>query len=288
MQPRLVDLHTHTWISDGSDSPSDLVKKAALARLAAIAVTDHDTVAGLDEAVEAGKRHGVEVIRGCELSVNSPYGEVHLLGLWLPADCPAINQPLATLREARTARNRLMVDKLVERGFPLAYEDVVALAGGESVGRPHIARAMVERGIVPSLDAAFRGYLNRGGVAFVPKTSMEPHECVSLLAGHGATVAIAHPMLLRCPREWLEDFAADLRGAGLSAMEAWHSEHSAQDERYCVDLAARLGLGLTGGSDYHGLAKPRVQLGRGKGTLRVTTAFLDRLKDQRRARGLPL
>ena len=288
MQPRLVDLHTHSWISDGSDSPTELVKKGAAAGLAAMALTDHDTVAGLDEAVETGKRLGLEVIRGCELSVNSPYGEVHILGLWLPADASGLSQALGDLRAARTQRNHKIVERLNGLGVALTYDEVLAVAGGESVGRPHIARVMLSKGYGESLDNIFRQYLNRGGAAFVPKTVLEPQDGVALLANQGATVAVAHPMLLRAPRDWLETFMADLRPHGLSAIEAWHSEHSPLDERYCADLASRLGLGLTGGSDYHGLAKPRVRLGRGKGALRVTTAFLDRLKDQRRAKGLPL
>lgn len=288
MQPRFVDLHTHTWASDGSDSPAQLVHKAAEARLAAIAVTDHDTVSGIAEAVEAGHRLGVEVIGGCELSVNSAYGEVHILGLWLPADCQELEGQLAVLRAARETRNRRIVEKLVGLGCPLTYDEVLDEAGGESVGRPHIARAMLKKGFGCSMDDIFRRFLGYYGLAFEPKTILEPEAGVSLLAGLGATVGIAHPMLVHCPRTWFEDFVIRLQAVGLSALEAYHSEHSATDERYCVDLAARLGLGLTGGSDYHGVAKPSVRLGRGKGTLRVTEAMLDRLKAQRVAKGLPV
>ena len=262
MQPRFVDLHTHTTASDGTDAPRDLIRRAASLKLAAVAVTDHDTVSGLDEAEAAGREYGVEIIRGCELGVQGQYGEIHLLGLWLPRHSAPLDAELARLRGHREERNLKILDRLRSIGINIGYQEVLDEAGGESVGRPHIARVLQKRGIVSNFAQAFELYLGYYGAAYV--------------------VSFAHPMLIRCPPSWFDEIIPRLKEAGLGAIEAYHSEHSARDERFCVELAARYGLGLSGGSDYHGMAKPGVELGRGKGGLRVTVALLDALKARRK------
>lgn len=281
MQPRFVDLHTHTTASDGTDSPSELIRKAAALKLAAVAVTDHDTLSGLDEAEAAGKELGVEVIRGCELGVQGKYGEIHLLGLWLPRRSASLEAELARLRLHREERNRGMLERLRALGVDIPYEEVLAEAKGESVGRPHIARVLLKRGVVGSFAQAFELYLGYYGAAYVPRRLPTPEEGVRLMAESGALVSFAHPMLIRCPPAWFDEIVPRLKEAGLGAIEAYHSEHSSRDERFCVELAARYGLGLSGGSDYHGTAKPGVRLGRGKGSLRVTEALLEALKSRR-------
>ncbi len=283
MQPRFVDLHTHTTASDGTDSPGELVRKAASLKLAAVAVTDHDTVSGLDEAEAAGREYGVEIIRGCELGVQGQYGEIHLLGLWLPKHSPALDAELARLRRHREERNLQILERLRTLGIHIDYQEVLDEAGGESVGRPHIARVLQNRGIVSGFAQAFQLYLGYTGAAYVPRTLLTPEEGVGMMANLGALVSFAHPMLIRCPPSWFDEILPRLKEAGLGAIEAYHSEYSARDERFCVELAARYGLGLSGGSDYHGTAKPGVMLGRGKGGLRMTVALLDALKARRPA-----
>lgn len=285
MQPQFVDLHTHTTASDGTDSPAEVVRKAAAMGLAALAVTDHDTLSGLDEAEEAGRSRGIEIIRGCELGVTSPYGELHLVGLWIPRDAAPLERVLEDLRMRRGTRNRRILEKLGRLGFPLTYEDVLRHAGGESVGRPHIAAALLEKGYVESREEAFARFLGSRGSAYVPRELLTPEQGVALMAGLGATVCVAHPMLMRCPPSWFDEILPRLKACGLDGLEAYHSEHSAADERFCVELVQRYGLGLSGGSDYHGLAKPAVRLGRGRGGLRVTVAVLDALKRRRREAG---
>lgn len=286
--PRLIDLHTHTTASDGSDAPAELVRLAAQAHLIAVAITDHDTTAGLDAACEAGKQYAIEVIRGCELGVRTPYGELHLLGLWLPEHDATLDTTLATLRTLRTQRNKAIIDKLQEMDINITYDDVIALSGGFSVGRPHIALALCQKGYVNSVQEAFKQYLGHNAAAYVPKQGLSPQEGVSILANSGATVCIAHPMLLHCPDGWLDDTIAELRPHGLHGIEAYHSEHSHKDERYCVELAAKHNLVLSGGSDYHGKAKPAISLGKGRGSLRVAWHVLDGLKRHRQQKGLPV
>lgn len=294
MSIRFIDLHSHSTASDGSDTPTELVRKAAAAKLAAIALTDHDTTSGLDEAVREGRQRGIEVIRGCELGVRCEHGELHILGLWLPenGDTTPLDATLAALRHHRATRNHRIAAQLRECGVDIEYAEVEAISGGESVSRLHFARILHEKGYVPSPQEAFARYIGPGGRAYVAKETLSPTGGVALLRSVGATVALAHPMLFRYPgngfAEWLDDTVADLKSHGLDAIEAYHSEHSQADTRRCVDLAARHGLALTGGSDYHGAGKPGIALGRGRGGLRVTTAVLDSLKERRLRQGLPV
>ena len=280
---KLIDLHTHTLASDGTDSPSALVEKAHAGGLVAVAVTDHDTVAGLDEAEEAGRDLGIRVIRGCELSTHTEYGEVHILGLWLPRDASPLEDQLGYLRRKRCERNRGIVEKLRALGLDISLEEVRATAAG-SVGRPHIAAVLVAKGYVRDVGQAFRDYLGFYGKAYLPKEVLEPDVAVQLLAGLGATVSLAHPLLQKYPVPWLEGLVEKLSGYGLTAIEAWHSEHSDADTRLCVEWARRFGLGLSGGSDYHGKNKPNHHMGYGHGNLGET---MEKLEARRRAHGLP-
>lgn len=285
---QFIDLHTHSTASDGTDSPAQLVAKAAALKLAAVALTDHDSVDGLDEAEAASLERGIEFIRGCELSAEDAWGEVHLLGLWLPRNIQSLSAELATIRTKRGLRNRIIVEKLCALGAPITYEAVLAEAGGEVIGRPHIAQALMRAGHVGSVQEAFARFLRSGSPAYEPKQTISAREGIERMRALGATVALAHPMLLRSPRDQLETRIAALRGYGLDALEAYHSEHSPAGERFCVDMAHRFDMGLCGGSDYHGSTKPSVVLGRGRGGLRVGTAVLDALKARRQASGLPV
>ena len=192
MQPRFVDLHTHTTASDGTDAPRDLIRRAASLKLAAVAVTDHDTVSGLDEAEAAGREYGVEIIRGCELGVQGQYGEIHLLGLWLPRHSAPLDAELARLRGHREERNLKILDRLRSIGINIGYQEVLDEAGGESVGRPHIARVLQKRGIVSNFAQAFELYLGYYGAAYVPRTLLTPEEGVSLMADLGGEFRASH------------------------------------------------------------------------------------------------
>ncbi|MDR1777715.1 MAG: PHP domain-containing protein [Desulfovibrio sp.] len=286
---RLIDLHTHSAASDGSDSPTELVAAAHAAGLAAIALTDHDTLAGLEEAGAAGRRIGLPVIRGCELSTTADKAlRLHILGLWLPRDTGSLEERLRELRVKRDSRNERIVGLLRACGLEVSMEEVREQAAGESVGRPHIAAVLLARGYVKTLADAFSEYLGRRGRAYVPKEVMRAGDAVRMLADLGASVCLAHPMLEKPAPEDLAELIPELIEQGLSAIEVWHSAHSDEDTRIALDLALRFGLCPSGGSDYHGANKPGLRLGVGYGNLRVGEDVLENLKRLRRERGLPV
>lgn len=283
-----IDLHTHSTASDGCDSPEELIRLARLANVTTLALTDHDTVAGLDEAMETGREVGVDVIPGCELSVRTEYGELHIVGLWITPEAPKMTEAMEQLRQHRAQRNIRIVEKLRELGYAITYEEVLTLAGQGSVGRPHIARVLLNNGYTGTVHDVFAKLLGDKGAAHVPKTVLSPREGISLLKEEGATVSLAHMYLHGYPEEWLNDTVASLAEYGMDAIEAYHSEHDDRSTRKAVDLAAKHNLVLTGGSDYHGAVKPGIMLGRGKGGLYVPPFVLDDLKALRRSQGLPV
>lgn len=282
---RIIDLHTHSNASDGEMAPAEVVRLAAKAGLAAVALTDHDTLDGLEPALAAGVEHGIEVIPGCELSVVDGSRELHILGLWVRPGDGELENILEYLRDGREERNRIIVDKLTSQGIAIEYEQVLELAQG-TVGRPHIAKILVERGIVRTYDAAFKRYLGRQGSAFAPKRELELGTAVAALRAVGATVALAHPYLLGENGKKLEELVRGYKELGVDAIEAHYTEHSDQKTREFLELARRLDMGVCGGSDYHGAIKPGIKLGVGKGRLAVPVAVLDALKDRRREQGL--
>lgn len=284
---QFIDLHTHSQASDGTDSPGQLVRNAQIQGLAAVAVTDHDTVSGLDEAEAAARDLGLEFVRGCELSTSTELGEMHVLGLWLPRDLAPLQDRLQYLRRKRSERNVRIVEKLQGLGVEIELDEVLHEARGESVGRPHIAAVLVRKGYVKDVSEAFKEYLGYYGRAYLPKEVLQPEEAVEVLSSLGATVCLAHPMLQKLPEGWLEAFIERLLPCGLTAIEAYHSEHSEAASRRCLELARHYGLGVSGGSDYHGTNKPRIRLGKGYGSLRVPYSVLEELREMRARRGPP-
>ncbi|BAV92157.1 PHP domain-containing protein [Candidatus Desulfovibrio trichonymphae] len=282
----LIDLHTHTNASDGTDSPTELIAKAHAAGLTAVAVTDHNTVAGLDEAEEAGRALNIAVIRGCEISAFTEHGEMHILGLWLPRDVGPLQKLLHYLLANRAERNVRILERLRTLGLDVSMEEVRDEACCANVGRMHIAAVLLRRGYVGNVQEAFSRYLGGQGRAYLPKDVLTPEEAVRSLADLGATVSLAHPMLKKYPAGWPENFVTRLAGYGLSALEAWHSEQTKADTRACRAIAERFSLGLSGGSDYHGANKPGLRLGVGYGDLRVSCDVLEGLMHMRRAAGL--
>ncbi|MCR4665967.1 MAG: PHP domain-containing protein [Desulfovibrio sp.] len=288
MLVRRIDLHTHSTFSDGTLDPEALVRHACEKGLSAIALTDHDTCQGAEYAVRAGREYGLRVIRGCELSATSEMGELHILGLWMPEEGAEMRQVLKDLQQRRMRRNERMIERLCSLGLPLSLNEVRACAGCGTVGRPHIARVLFRKGYVTSVRQAFERYIGQGKPAFVPRDSISPEEAVRFLFSCGATVSLAHPFLYRYPPDWLFASIKKLIPCGLDAIEAWHSEQSERETDELVSWAKKLGLGLSGGSDFHGQNKPGIKLGSGRGNLCLGFDILEALESRRRGKGLPV
>lgn len=251
-----IDLHTHSTFSDGTDMPAGVLENAAAAGLDVVALTDHDTTAGWDAAVAAVTRTGVALVRGAEISCSAQGIAVHMLSyLHDPAE-PGLALLLADTRSMRVRRGRAMVEALA-RDYPVTWEGVVAVAGDEeTVGRPHMADALIAAGIFPDRDAAFARVLHTRGPYYVPLDAPHPRDVVTAIRAAGGVPVMAHPLAVKRGRVVSDDVIVDLVDHGLAALEACHRDHAPVAVRHLRELAARLGVLVTGGSDYHGSGKP--------------------------------
>lgn len=283
-----IDLHTHSTASDGTLRPAELVALAVTVGLKAIALTDHDTVLGLPEACAAGRDLGMEVIGGCELSVDSPHGSMHLLGLWLPENPSRLRAALDHLAMLRRTRNEQIIANLNRHGVDITYDELAAASGGGTIGRPHIARLLVDKGHAATLQDAFLNWLRPGTKGYAPKEKLMPRQAIALLKEEGATVILAHPCTLHLDGDALQTEVRELRDWGLDGIEVFYSMHTQAQTNAYADLCRRLGLLPSAGSDFHGDNKPGIALGRGKGGLRPSYDLVRRMKEHRLARGLSL
>lgn len=245
-----IDLHIHTTASDGRFAPGEIVRRAAEAGLSVIAITDHDNVDGIAPALAAAAAFPqLRVIAGVEISSDIPDGEVHLLGYCLDYTNRELLAALERMRSSRVTRARKMVTRLAELGLPVAWERVLEFAGDGSIGRPHIAQALLEKGYIGSLAEAFDGYLERNGPAYVGRDKLTPAGAVELILAAGGLPVMAHPMTVPDP----EAMIGELQASGLIGIEVYYAGHSAATVQRLAALAAQTGLIPTGGSDYHGL-----------------------------------
>jgi hypothetical protein len=286
---RRIDLHAHTVVSDGTLTPTQLVELAAQKGLAAIALTDHDHLGGLEEARRAGERLGVEIVPGIELSANlAPHkADIHLLAYLVDPAHLELAARLERFREVRARRGVLIVEKLRALGVDLTMEDVARAAGpgAGSIGRPHVARALMEKRLVSSVQEAFERWLGEGRPAYVEKEKLDAREGIALVHAAGGVAVLAHPGLL--PQESRYAILRALAAVGLDGVEVEHSRHSSDERRTLRKLAQELSLVETGGSDFHGENKPDVQLGYGVGgnvhvTMRTLSALRERAAAARR------
>lgn len=257
-----VDLHTHTTASDGSLSPEDLVYLARSEGLCAIAVTDHDTTNGVIRAMEAGERAGVLVIPAVEISTQHKPGSMHILGYFIDVGEHRLQNTLAEMVRNRDRRNRGIVERLNNLGVQITLEEVSEYAGGDVLGRPHFARALVEKGVVSTIQEAFDHYLDAGAAAAVPKEKLPPELVIGMIHGAGGLAVLAHPYQLRLGDG--EELAKQVRllcDQGLDGIECFYPEHSEPQTAIYLSLAARYGLVATGGTDFHGSSKNQSRLG---------------------------
>lgn len=273
-----IDLHLHTTHSDGSFSTGEVMAFAKQAGLTALAITDHDIVDGIPEATAIGKELGIEVVPGVEISSRLGESELHILGYFLNWTDALLAQRLSRLRDSRHLRNPKIVQRLNELGIPITYEEVRALAGTESVGRPHIARLLMEKQVVTSAKEAFDRYLANGRPAFVDRELPEPAEAVRWIREAGGVPVLAHPTWVRTSAEGLRILVRELKAAGLGGLEVHYSTHTPSQTTEYLDLARQCDLLVTGGSDFHGVTKPDIEVGIGRGQLKVSQKLLDPLR----------
>lgn len=264
---RRLDLHAHTHFSDGQLSPAELVELAVSRQLVALAITDHDNVDGIAPAIEAaGDR--IAIVPGIEISSLLDGQDLHILGYHLDADSPALRERLSKFREERRERARAILERLRQLGAGVDDESVFAAAGPGVVGRPHVAQALVRAGHVPSIDAAFQRFLGPRGEAFVPRPAFASEEAIATIRAAGGVAVLAHPgaalPVLQVER---------LHEAGLKGIEVWHPQHNMLTQRRWREVADRLGLIPSGGSDFHGTHR-----GAGLGDMPVPERTLERLR----------
>ena len=287
----MIDLHTHTTVSDGGDSPTELVIKAAAAGITSLAVTDHDNDLGLDEAQSAGREHGVEVIRGVEISCDvedlsargyapSARPTMHLLGYFIPEEENPLSEELTELRHHRANRNVLMVERFNELGIPMTFEEVENEAGGPGaqIGRPHFAAVLVRHGAVPDYQAAFDRYLAKGAPAYIARKLLKPAEAIALMRSAGVVPVFAHPFTMNLASDELERFVDELIAAGLKGIEGYHGDMPEADQEPYRALGRKKGLIISGGSDYHGDMRPDRGLPGGRYNVTVPDTALDEIR----------
>ncbi len=269
-----ADLHTHTHYSDGTDSPRRVVELAKAAGLSALAITDHDILDGYPEARTVAQELGIELIPGLEMSASSAGREVHMLGFFVDLDHAPFQARLAEQRSRRVQRIHEMVAALQKMGLTITAEEVFALSPNGTVGRPHVAQALLQRGYVTTLREAFERYIGNSNPAFVPGSPLNPKTAIQAILEAGGIPVLAHPVYLKD-----DQFIAQLAREGLAGLEVYHSSHTLEVIHRYERLADQLGLLKTGGSDYHGSTKEGTPIG----STTIPYALVEALKEWKRS-----
>lgn len=278
----MIDLHTHSTVSDGSDSPARVVELAASAGCSAVALTDHDRLDGIPEARAEASRRGLELVPGCELSCSWSPGTFHLLVYFVEPGGGPLQEELSRLQADRDERNHRLLARLGDLGIPVTAAEVEEEAGGRGIGRPHVAAVLVRKGFAASIQDAFDRWLGKGGKAYVSKARLAPERALALARESGGVPVLAHPLSLGLPAGGFRAALSDLAGSGLAGLEAHYGRYEPEERARLAALAAELGLVATGGSDHHGTYKPDLTVGTGRGDLQVPDSALEELASRRR------
>lgn len=273
---KYIDLHTHSTCSDGTLLPAEVVKLAKEKGLSAIALTDHDTIDGLQEAIEAGKKYGIEVITGIEFSVAADT-EMHLLGLGFDIDCPAIREILAEMIIQREKRNHIVIELLDRIGIHITIDEIHAEATSPVTGRSQIAKVMLKKGYVSSIKEAFDKYLSFGKPAFVERSTLAPEDAIEIIHKSSGKAFLAHLNQTKKTDNELYAILRHLKDCGLDGIEGYYTEYTEDMNRTYRKMAEDIGLLLSGGSDFHGTNKDGYELGTGKGNLRVPYSLIENI-----------
>lgn len=274
-----IDLHTHSTFSDGTFTPLQLVKYAEEKGLKAFALTDHDTTEGVKEAKSI--ETNVEVISGVEISTRHDKKEIHIVGLYVNENDADLNKQLKYYREKRVTRNFEILEKLNSLGVNITIDDVKESCTGDVISRAHIAKALVSKGFVGSYTEAFDRYLGDNKCAYVPRETLNYEESMELITKAGGVPVLAHPLLYKMSDTNLENMMVKLRQKGLKAVEVYYSTHSNSDTQHIMAMANRVGLIYSGGSDFHGATKPKIDMGTGMGKLAVPYEILEKIRGER-------
>lgn len=274
-----IDLHTHSTFSDGTFTPLQLVKYAEEKGLKAFALTDHDTTEGVKEAKSI--ETNVEVISGVEISTRYDKKEIHIVGLYVNENDADLNKQLKYYREKRVTRNFEILEKLNSLGVDITIDDVKESCTGDVISRAHIAKALVSKGFVGSYTEAFDRYLGDNKCAYVPRETLNYEESMELITKAVGVPVLAHPLLYKMSDTNLENMMVKLRQKGLKAVEVYYSTHSNSDTQHIMAMANRVGLIYSGGSDFHGATKPKIDMGTGMGKLAVPYEILEKIRGER-------
>lgn len=286
---KTIDLHVHSNYSDGSESVSELILLAKEAKLSAFALTDHDTVDGflpLSKAAEeynksCPKEERIEVLPGVEISAGFKEGDIHILGLLVNPFDEDFKHLLKTAERERDSRNKKMAENLKKAGLPINYEEIEKSFPDAIITRAHFGKFLVEKGIVSSYQEAFDHYLGDKTPYYVARKFTTPKDSIEGILKAGGIPVLAHPILYHLPNEELESLVRELVGYGLRGIETIYSTYSDKDEAYIRSLAKKFDLLITGGSDFHGLPKPTIKMGVGKGKLKIPYEILEKLKKEK-------
>lgn len=277
----MIDLHSHSTFSDGSLTPEQLVEEGVTAGLMALALTDHDTVAGLPRFLAAGEGQPIRLVPGTELSVDCSHGVMHMLGYWMDVANPELVRQMKWIRNGRDMRNREILEKLNALGFAMSWDEVLSEAGEDVVGRPHFAQVMLQKGYAKDKNAVFDQWLGDGKPGYADRPRLTAEVAVELINQAGGVAVLAHPFTLRIDMKAMEALLHQLAEAGMAGVECYYSEHSSDLTTAYLELARLAGLVPTGGSDFHGAVSPGIRLGVGFGGLNVPDEVLGHLEARR-------
>lgn len=272
-----IDLHLHTTFSDGTLTPSQIVDQAKKCNLKAIAITDHDTINGVEEALRSGEKEGLEVIPGVELSAEFDR-EMHLLGLFIDYKNKKLHNILEILKTHRENRNPLIVERLNNVGIDITYEEVKNAAHNRIIGRPHIANILINKGYVKDMHEAFDKYLGVGKIGYVKKDRIPADLAINIIKEANGIPILAHPGHFRKTAKELDKFIFELKEIGLMGVEAYHSDHDEETTKALVKIADKHNLLISGGSDFHGEHKKHIFMGTGYGNMKIEYNILENLK----------
>lgn len=278
MNEKIIDLHVHSTESDGTLTPEEVVKAAKEAGLCAIALTDHDTVSGIEKAADAAKTFGIELVPGIELSTSYKDKEIHVVGLYINIENQTLLQKTAEFRKCRDQRNEKMIAALQREGFDITMEKLAAENQDSVITRANIARYLYEHGLTKSVSEAFEKYIGDNCRCYVGRFKVTPMEAVALIKEATGIAILAHPLLYHMSSVRLLQLIDELKTAGLDGIEAIYSTHTAGEEQLVKRIAKDNGLIISGGSDFHGSNKPAIRLGKGRGHLSVPYSVLERIK----------